>query len=71
MAPLQLPCTTFKTLFLAACALLAYATWIYLRPVEIIAAHDNSSFSYVLVKTLPFTDKEKINWWFQNENMLK
>jgi len=63
--------TKLLILFLAACALVAYTAGIYPRPVKIIAVHDNGTFSSVLVKTFPFTDKQKINWWFQNKGMFK
>ena len=48
-----------------------YWLWLSLRPVEIIAVHDNGSHSYILVKNFPFTDKGKINWWLKNKDRLK
>lgn len=42
-----------------------------LRPVEIIAVHQDENFSSVLVKNFPLTDKGKINWWLHNKEMLK
>ncbi|SCC13071.1 DUF943 family protein [Kosakonia oryziphila] len=58
-------------LLLIGCALLAYVIRIYLRPVEIVAVHEDGNFSSVLVKTFPFTDKMKIDWWLKNKDMLK
>ena len=62
---------TFFALFLAGCVLAGYFLWLSLRPVEIVAVHDNGDHSYVLVKTFPFTDKGKINWWLKNKDRLK
>ena len=45
--------------------------WLSLRPVEIVAIHQRNDFSDVLVKSFPFTDKGKINWWLKNKEMLK
>lgn len=57
--------------FLTSCVLLGYLFWLSLRPVEIVAVHENGSHSSVLVKAFPFTDKGKINWWLKNKEMLK
>ncbi|WP_345829627.1 DUF943 family protein [Erwinia sp. HDF1-3R] len=58
-------------LFLAVCVLPGYWLWLSLRPVEIVAVHHRSSgFSDVLVTRFPLTDKEKINWWLKNKDML-
>jgi len=51
--------------------LIVYASWLSLRPVEIVATHDNGNHSYILVKSFPFTDQGKINWWLKNNEMLK
>ncbi|MCA4823531.1 MAG: DUF943 family protein [Serratia rubidaea] len=59
------------TLALAGMALLGYFSWCSLQPVEIIAIHQRESYSDVLVKNFPFTDKGKINWWLDNKNNLK
>ncbi|WLI75443.1 DUF943 family protein [Kosakonia sp. H02] len=50
---------------------LGYAFWLSIRPVEIVAVHEDSHYSSVLVKQFPITDKGKINWWLQNKGMLK
>ena len=61
-----------KILLLAGTALLIYALWLLLRPVEIVAVHHrNNNFSAILVKSFPFTDKGKIHWWLENRAMLK
>ncbi|ADP11142.1 conserved uncharacterized protein [Erwinia sp. Ejp617] len=51
--------------------LLAYVIWVSLRPVEIVAVHKDGNHSSVLVKTFPFTDSGKIEWWLKNRDMLK
>lgn len=56
---------------LGGTGILAYGLWLSLRPVEIIAVHQDGNFSDVLVKNFPFTDKGKISWWIKNNNMLK
>ncbi|MFU9136352.1 DUF943 family protein [Erwinia tasmaniensis] len=58
-------------LFLTGCVLLGYWLWLSLRPVEVVAVHDNGNHSYVLVRSLPLTDKGKINWWLKNKEILK
>ncbi|MBT0725917.1 DUF943 family protein [Rosenbergiella australiborealis] len=58
-------------LTLAGCVLLGYWLWLSLRPVEIIAVHDNGNHSYVLVRSFPSTDNGKINWWLENKSSLK
>lgn len=62
---------TMALLFLAGCVVLGYWLWLCLRPVEIVAVHEDGNHASVLVKTFPFTDKGKINWWLKNKNMLK
>lgn len=56
---------------LAVCILFGYWLWLSLRPVEVVAVHDNGNHSYVLVRSFPPTDKGKINWWLKNKDMLK
>ncbi|MTD39314.1 DUF943 family protein, partial [Erwinia sp. CPCC 100877] len=58
-------------LLLAGLALLICWIWLCLRPVEIVAVHDNGNHSYVLVRNFPLTNKGKINWWLKNKDMLK
>ncbi len=50
---------------------LIYFSWIFLRPVKIIAVHKNDNFSYVLVNHFPVTDQGKIVWWQDNRDKLK
>ena len=57
--------------FLTGCVLLGYWLWLSLRPVAIVAVHEDGSHASVLVKTFPFTDRGKINWWLKNKDMLK
>jgi len=58
-------------LSLSLAVLLGYALWLAIRPVEIIAVHQRRNHSDVLVKTFPFTTQGKINWWLENEKILK
>ena len=57
--------------FLAVFVLLGYWIWLCLRPVEIVAVHQENNYSDVLVRSFPPTDKGKISWWLENKNMLK
>ncbi|MGE1562550.1 DUF943 family protein [Pantoea septica] len=57
--------------FLAVCVLLSYWIWLCLRPVEIVAVHQENNYSDVLVRSFPPTDKGKISWCLENKNMLK
>ncbi|MFE8102344.1 DUF943 family protein [Brenneria goodwinii] len=41
------------------------------RPVKIVAIHQRSDFSDVLVLNFPLTDRGKIDWWLKNREMLK
>ncbi|MBT0723952.1 DUF3289 family protein [Rosenbergiella sp. S61] len=45
--------------FLTGCVLLGYWLWLSLRPVAVVAVHDNGNYSYVLVRNFPLTDREK------------
>jgi len=58
-------------LLIIGCVLIGYTSWLSLRPVEIVAVHQDGEFSDVLVKNFPFTDRGKINWWLKNNNILK
>jgi len=61
----------FYMISFIACTFFAYIFWLYLRPVEIISAHQEENYSSVLVKNFPITDKEQINSWQSNKDMLK
>ncbi|KFD22555.1 putative membrane protein [Tatumella ptyseos ATCC 33301] len=50
---------------------IGYVTWLQLRPIVIVAVHEDRHFSDILVKNFPLTDKGKINWWLENKDMLK
>ncbi|MDX5628459.1 MULTISPECIES: DUF943 family protein [unclassified Brenneria] len=41
------------------------------RPVKIVAIHQRSDFSDVLVLNFPLTNRGKIDWWLKNRAMLK
>ncbi|WP_312454960.1 DUF943 family protein [Pseudescherichia sp.] len=58
-------------LLLFASVLTTYLIWISLRPVSIIAVHQDDDYSSVLVKNFPITEKGEIDWWFKNKDMLK
>ncbi|QNK31173.1 DUF943 family protein [Serratia sp. JUb9] len=62
-----------KRLFslLMFCILTFYIAWLLLRPVDIVAVHENRHFSSVLVNNFPLTTRGKIEWWLQNKDMLK
>ncbi|MGD9425642.1 DUF943 family protein [Pantoea sp. NSTU24] len=59
------------TLLLVAVGIFGYFIWLSLRPVEIVAVHQDGNSSDVLVKNFPFTDKGKMSWWLKNKNMFK
>ncbi|MEI2628858.1 DUF943 family protein [Erwinia aphidicola] len=48
-----------------------YFLWVFLRPVEIVAIHQDAQFSDVLVKHFPLTERGKIDWWLANKDTLK
>ncbi|WP_312140652.1 DUF943 family protein [Pantoea septica] len=56
---------------LAVCLLLSYWIWLCLRPVEIVAVHQENNYSDVLVRSFPPTDKGKIAWCLKNKDKLK
>ena len=58
-------------LLLTTCFSIAYVSWLFFRPVEIVAVHQYDDFSFVLVKNFPLTDKGKFDWWMSNKDMLK
>jgi len=58
-------------LIIASAILMGYLFWLNLRPVEIIAVHNDGNYSSVLVKNFPITDKGKIGWWLKNKERLK
>ncbi|MCP1438617.1 hypothetical protein J3D56_002053 [Erwinia persicina] len=54
---------------------LVVVSWLYvivmmLRPVEVIAVHQNHSVTDILVKNFPLTNKGKIEWWKENARKL-
>ncbi|AVJ20022.1 hypothetical protein CLM71_07080 [Serratia sp. MYb239] len=58
-------------LLVMAGVVIGYASWLLLRPVKIVAVHEDRHFSSVLVNNFPFTTRGKIEWWLQNKDMLK
>ncbi|QTF09927.1 DUF943 family protein [Brenneria izadpanahii] len=41
------------------------------RPVKIVAIHQRSDFSHVLVLNFPLTNRGKVDWWLKNREMLQ
>lgn len=62
---------TIFLLFLIVCTLLSYWLWLSLRPVKVIAVHEEGNHASVLVRNYPITDRGKINWWLENKDRLK
>ncbi|SCC13005.1 DUF943 family protein [Kosakonia oryziphila] len=62
---------TIALLTLTICVLLGYWLWLSLRPVDIVAVHEDGSNIDILVKDFPITNKGKINWWLENKDILK
>ena len=50
---------TLYVLLLVAVVVFGYCLWLSLRPVEIIAVHQDDNYSDVLVKNFPLTDEKK------------
>ena len=44
---------------------------VLLRPVKIIAVHEDGNYSDVLVDHFPVTVRGKISWWLKNRDRLK
>ena len=63
----KIPLTIFIVIFI----LIAYFFWRSLRPVDIIAVHQDDDYSSVLVRNFPITDIGQINWWLKNKDMPK
>ena len=51
--------------------LTGYVFWLNLRPVEIVAIHNDGNYSSILVKNFPITDKGKTDWWLKNKDIIK
>lgn len=45
--------------------------WINLRPVELVAVHQDDQLTYILVRNFPLTDRGKIAWWLDHADELK
>lgn len=58
-------------IFIIAAISLIYLFWLLLKPVRIIAVHNDENYSAVLVTHFPFTDAGKLAWWHDNKAMLK
>ncbi len=57
--------------FIISAIFLIYLSRLYLKPVKIIAVHNDGNYSAVLVTHFPYTDTGKIDWWHDNRDMLK
>jgi len=62
---------TLNAIILAMVVGAFYFLWVFLRPVEIVAIHQDAQFSDVLVKHFPLTERGKIDWWLANKDTLK
>ena len=63
---------SLKKCGIAACLAVALIlAWINLRPVEVVAVHQDDQLTYILVRNFPLTDKGKITWWLAHANELK
>ncbi|WP_421507523.1 DUF943 family protein [Erwinia rhapontici] len=62
---------TIHALLFSGCIIAGYTIWLSLRPVEIFAVHKENSYSDILVKTFPLTEKGRISWWMENKSKLK
>ncbi|WP_261641891.1 DUF943 family protein [Erwinia mallotivora] len=58
-------------LFLTGGIAISYLIWLSVRPVTIVATHQEFGTSSVLVNHFPLTDRGKINWWLTNKEVLK
>ncbi|WP_238083026.1 MULTISPECIES: DUF943 family protein [Pseudescherichia] len=64
--------TFSKTFGIVACIAGAlFLAWITLRPVKLVAVHQDDNFVDILVHNFPLTDKGKIAWWLAHANELK
>ncbi|MCX8958399.1 DUF943 family protein [Erwinia psidii] len=59
------------TLFMIGGFTFSYLLWSLMRPVEIVAIHQQFDTSSILVNNFPLTDRGKINWWLNNKDILK
>ncbi|NIG78265.1 DUF943 family protein [Klebsiella sp. Ap-873] len=62
---------SLSLLCISVSVLASYLFWQSTRPVEIVAVHKDGNHASVLVKSFPFTELGKINWWLKNKKMLK
>ncbi|WP_314421199.1 DUF943 family protein [Pseudescherichia vulneris] len=63
---------SLKKCGIAACIMaVILLAWISLRPVEVVAVHQDDEFAYILVRNFPLTDRGKIAWWLEHANELK
>lgn len=63
---------SFKKWAIAACVTGALIlAWLNLRPVEVVAVHQDDEFADILVHHFPLTDRGKIAWWLAHADALK
>ena len=63
---------SFKKWAIAACVTgVLILAWLNLRPVEVVAVHQDDNFSDILVHNFPLTDRGKIAWWLAHADELK
>lgn len=57
--------------WLAVTSISLYGMWWLSQPVQVDAVHRDGSFSDVLVRNFPRTDRGRIKWWERNKAWLK
>ncbi|AIX74116.1 MAG: DUF943 family protein [Mixta calida] len=60
-----------RAILIIAVIAVAWFLWLPLRPVKVIAVHNEGNYSDVLVDHFPVTVRGKIIWWQKNREMLK
>ncbi|QKJ85073.1 DUF943 family protein [Paramixta manurensis] len=61
----------YSLFFVSVIFIIVYGLIVLLRPTEIITVYQSDSFSRILVKNPPLTDRAKIAWWQKNQEILK
>ncbi|WP_261887388.1 DUF943 family protein [Vibrio aerogenes] len=50
---------------------LAYSSYLWLRPVEIMGVHQQGIWTNIVVKNFPLRFRNKIKWWEENKSSLQ
>ena len=63
---------SLKKCGIAACIMaVILLAWINLRPVELVAVHQDDQLTYILVRNFSLRDRGKIAWWLEHADELK